>query len=228
MYANDLPGDTRGRRQHRDAGRKYRRCDCPIWIDGTVEHREVPRVTGYTPDWEEASKQKTALEAQLEKPRDSRTTIAEAGEKFIADGNRGRRLADATVKKYELLFARLNSFAAARRIEFLRGSRRRCANDVSACAQRARRAATALKTLERLRAFLGFALERKWISENPARKLKAPKIPERQTLPYTQDEMIPDPGGARRDLRQAPARETRSAFAPSFCCSAIPGCGSAT
>jgi integrase len=173
--------------KHRSEGRDYRRCACPIWIDGTVEDREF-RKSLATSDWIAASKEKAAIEAELEKPRDTRTTIAEAGEKFIADGGRGRRLADATVKKYELLFSRLDSFAAARGIKFLGEL------DVDALttfrAQWKCGPLTASKTLERLRAFLGFALERKWISENPARKLKATKIPDRPTLPYTQDEMI--------------------------------------
>jgi integrase/recombinase XerD len=85
-------------------------------------------------------------------------------------------------------FARRNAFAAARRIEFLQEL------DVDALttfrAQWKCGPLTASKTLERLRSFLGFALERKWISENPARKLKAPKIQDRPTLPYTQDEMV--------------------------------------
>jgi integrase len=51
-------------------------------------------------------------------------------------------------------------------------------------------ARTASKKLERLRSFFRFAQKRKWVSENPASDLKAPKITLCPTLPYTQKEML--------------------------------------
>jgi len=48
---------------------------------------------------------------------------------------------------------------------------------------------TSLKKLERLRAFFRFAQKRKWVVENPASELKAPKITLRPTLPLTREEM---------------------------------------
>jgi site-specific recombinase XerD len=47
----------------------------------------------------------------------------------------------------------------------------------------------ALKKLEYLRAFFRFADESKWIDENPARQLDSPKVKQRQTMPYTVEEM---------------------------------------
>jgi integrase/recombinase XerD len=41
-----------------------------------------------------------------------------------------------------------------------------------------------------LRAFLRFSERRKWIESNPAIDLKAPKIPNRPTLPFTREEML--------------------------------------
>ena len=49
---------------------------------------------------------------------------------------------------------------------------------------------TSLKKLERLRAFLRFAEKRKWVESNPAVDLKAPKVPNKPTLPFTREEMI--------------------------------------
>jgi integrase/recombinase XerD len=46
------------------------------------------------------------------------------------------------------------------------------------------------KKLERLRAFFSFAQKRKWIAENPAEDLKAPKITLCPTMPYTRTEMV--------------------------------------
>jgi site-specific recombinase XerD len=48
---------------------------------------------------------------------------------------------------------------------------------------------TSLKKLERLRAFFRFAQKRKWVVENTASELKAPKITLRPTLPLTREEM---------------------------------------
>jgi site-specific recombinase XerD len=49
---------------------------------------------------------------------------------------------------------------------------------------------SSLKKLERLRAFLRFCERRKWIHDNPALDLKAPKIQDRPTMPFTQAEML--------------------------------------
>jgi integrase/recombinase XerD len=49
---------------------------------------------------------------------------------------------------------------------------------------------SSLKKLERLRAFLRFCERRKWIDGNPALDLKAPKIQNRPTMPFTQAEMV--------------------------------------
>jgi len=49
---------------------------------------------------------------------------------------------------------------------------------------------SSLKKLDRLRAFFNFAVRRKWVSENPAIELKAPKVQARQTMPFTREEVI--------------------------------------
>jgi integrase/recombinase XerD len=46
------------------------------------------------------------------------------------------------------------------------------------------------KKLERLRTFLRFAVKRKWIPDNPAAELKAPRVQMRPTMPFTHDEMV--------------------------------------
>jgi site-specific recombinase XerD len=35
-----------------------------------------------------------------------------------------------------------------------------------------------------------FAEKRKWIDDNPAIELKAPKVPNKPTMPFTREEMI--------------------------------------
>ena len=51
-------------------------------------------------------------------------------------------------------------------------------------------ALSSLKKLERMRTFFSFAVRRKWVSDNPALELKAPKVQLRPTLPFTHDEML--------------------------------------
>jgi site-specific recombinase XerD len=49
---------------------------------------------------------------------------------------------------------------------------------------------TRSKKLERLRSLFRFAQEGNWVGENPARKLKGPKVPLSPTLPFTREEMV--------------------------------------
>jgi site-specific recombinase XerD len=48
---------------------------------------------------------------------------------------------------------------------------------------------SALKKLERLRAFFRFCQESKWIDDNPARLLKNPKITQPSTLSFSRDQV---------------------------------------
>jgi integrase/recombinase XerD len=47
-----------------------------------------------------------------------------------------------------------------------------------------------LKKLELVRCFLRFAHDTGWIAENPARKLKSPKITAQPTMPFSREEMV--------------------------------------
>jgi integrase/recombinase XerD len=49
---------------------------------------------------------------------------------------------------------------------------------------------SAVKKLEFVRCFLRFAHDTGWIHDNPARKLKSPKITARPTLPFTREEIV--------------------------------------
>jgi integrase len=51
-------------------------------------------------------------------------------------------------------------------------------------------ALSSLKKLERLRTFFEFAVKRKWIHDNPAAELSAPKVQAKPTMPFTHEEMV--------------------------------------
>ena len=48
---------------------------------------------------------------------------------------------------------------------------------------------SAVKKLERLRAFFRYCQEAGWIAENPASRIKNPKVQDKPTMPFTRDEM---------------------------------------
>lgn len=174
--------------EHRSEGRKYRRCRCPIWVDGFLAGREI-RKSLELQDWQKAQEAVRQWEANATEPKPEAgpVTIEAARTKFLADAQ-GRRLNESTVYKYELLFRQLKGFADRRG---LRALAELTVDELSAF-----RAAwkdgprSSLKKLERMRAFLRFCQKRKWIEDNPASELKAPKVSLRPTMPFTHEEMV--------------------------------------
>lgn len=174
---------------HRNEGRKYRRCRCPIWVDGFLGDREIRRSTGLR-DWDRAQELVREWEAEgklvCEHERQP-IAISDACEEFERDA-KARNLREKTIYKYRLLFRHLKQFAQDHGFRFLK--------ELDSVSLRKFRATwsdgnlAALKKLERLRAFFRFALESKWIVENPATAIKNPKVTSRPTMPFTRDEMI--------------------------------------
>lgn len=178
----------RRRCKHRAKGRTHRHCQCPIWVDGCLsgqEIRESLKVCGWqraqemVREWESEDRRSQGLEV--------RVTIADAQKKYTADAE-ARKLNQATVYKYRLLFRHLSTFAEACKLQFMDQL------DLDSLAMfRAswtEGPCTSLKKLERLRAFMRFAERRDWVERNPAMDLKAPKVPVKPTLPFTREEMI--------------------------------------
>ena len=174
---------------HRAEGRKYRRCRCPIWVDGFLGSREV-RQSLRLRDWEKAQSLIREWEAEGEETTQNPSgpvTIQAACDQFLQDAH-ARDLRELTIYKYRLLFRQLQQFASEQGLRFIREfdveTLRRFRNTWGV------RNLTALKKLEYLRAFLRFAQENEWIQANPARKIKNPKVTHRPTMPFTREEMI--------------------------------------
>jgi integrase/recombinase XerD len=174
--------------KHRAKGRKHRHCRCSIWVDGYLSGTEI-RESLKVRDWQRA--QETIREWEIEDRRtrlhETRVAIADAQRKFLADAE-ARKLKQATVYKYRLLFRHLTAFAETCKLQFV--------NQLDLDSLAMFRASwtegpcTSLKKLERLRSFMRFAEKRDWIKRNPAIDLKAPKVPIKPTLPFTREEMI--------------------------------------
>lgn len=176
------------------------KCSCPLWVDGFLGDREIRRSLK-TRNYEKALEtvREWGATAREPKQRGAFITIVQGCEKFEADAG-ARRLNEATIYKYKLLFKQLKSFAAHKGLRFL------VELDVDSLgtfrAEWKDGPRSSLKKLERLRAFLGFAQRRKWIAENPAQDLKAPKTSLCPTLPFTQEDMVRILAAAEKRVEQ--------------------------
>lgn len=173
---------------HRGEGRAYRRCKCPVWADGFLGDREI-RQSLKTRDWQKASDQVHAWESRgriEEEPRDEAVTVAQACARFLRDA-RARKLRRPTLYKYRLLLRRLRDFADARGARFISEMDLEQVRDFRS--GWSDQNLSALKKLERLRAFFRFCQDGDWLPDNPAKKLKNPKVTQPPTMPFTKDQM---------------------------------------
>ena len=98
---------------HRDKGRAYKRCDCPIHCDGEYKGVRV-RKSLKTTNWERAKRRMAQLEEELETDK-IRKTVAAAADAFV----NAQEVQSATVTKYRRVMRRLSDFANSNRIEFM-------------------------------------------------------------------------------------------------------------
>jgi integrase/recombinase XerD len=168
--------------------RRYRRCKCPIWVQGSLGGEWIKKSLNLT-SWEAAADLVTAWTAsgQVGVVKPDVPPLKEAVEKFIADA-RAQQLNWETVRKYEAFLERrlltwceskgyrlLKQLTPAALVEF-----RRTWEDS---------AIYAVKNIERLRSFFRFCHRMKWINENAALTLKPPKATSKPTLPFSRAEM---------------------------------------
>lgn len=165
----------------------YRRCSCPVYVEGTIGREYIKKSLKLT-SWEQAQKKIREWEVAGQVVNDAEpVSVKEAIGQFVADC-RARHLAAGTLKKYRsLLEVRLSAFADAKGIRYI--------HQVSIEDLRAFRAEwkdtpiSASKNLERLKAFFRFCRHSNWIADNPAAQVKAPRVRLCPTLPFTSEEM---------------------------------------
>ncbi len=174
--------------EHRDEGRKYRRCRCPIWVDGFLTGAEI-RKSLELKDWEKAQQKIREWEAvgTDAAQRQQNVLIEQTCEEFLADAE-ARRLRESTLKKYRVLLNQLRAFAADRGYRFIEQLDLPPLRQFRESWQDS--GVSARKKLERLRAFYRFAHDNGWVKENFAKRLKPPQVHEPPTLPFTRDEMV--------------------------------------
>jgi site-specific recombinase XerD len=182
--------------------RRFKGCSCPISVEGRL-HGEYVRKSLDVRNWESAQKLVRDWEAG-----DKYRTVPmnEACDLFLKDCE-ARKLGPAQLGKYLLLTRELKGFFPERLVSSISiedASAYRESWDMSPVSSG--------KKLERLRGFLRFCMERGWIQDNPARLLKAPKVKQKPTMPFSPEEwekivwateLYPDYGKWRRQQVKA-------------------------
>ena len=168
---------------HRDKGREFLKCNCPLWADGYVDGKRILRQSLKTCDMARARKRAVSLEspdAIKYKP------LAEAVKAFLVNC---QHLNANTQRKYKnRLEKQLAPFCEARSIDLVSEPTVEILDDFRA----GRKLAVTRPPgeLEALRHFLAFCVDRGWIAENPAAKIKPPRNARPEpVVPYTPEEV---------------------------------------
>src|SRR6185369_7635432 len=91
---------------HRDDGRAWTKCSCPIHCDGRIKGKRVPE-SMETVNWDRARRRMAELEEELAGGK-VRKAVAEATELFLC----ARTMEPSTGRKYRRIMERLKTFAA--------------------------------------------------------------------------------------------------------------------
>jgi integrase/recombinase XerD len=174
---------------HRDKGRDWRKCSCPIHLEGYLGDQYV-RESLAIRSWDVAQARVREREANALFPEEQKPApigIKEATEKFFKDAH-GRHLAEATISKYDVLLNKqLLPFAEGKGFRFL------CELDVESMREFRTtwkdNALSGYKKGERLRSFFHFCVGAKYISENPVNRMRPPKVPPTKIKTFSSEEM---------------------------------------
>ncbi len=173
---------------HRSKGRRWTRCNCAVWAQGSLGGEWIKRSLN-TRDWSVAAATIHEWEAAKEigGKKQEVPTIKEALQKYFDDVE-ARHLAPSTVRKRrELLEGKLLPYCEAKgfrrlkelNVDALRGFRKTWKFS----------AISAVKRLEYLRGFMRFCEESEWIERNPAKAIKPPKVTQSPTLPFDEPDI---------------------------------------
>jgi site-specific recombinase XerD len=110
---------------------------------------------------------------------------------------RGQRTVDGDIKLYDFFSKALYKYRHLLRHlrDFAKGRGSRYIGEMNLESVRDFRSGwadqnlSALKKLERLRAFFRFCQDSNWVPDNPAKKLKNPKVTQSPTMPFTKEQM---------------------------------------
>ncbi len=166
--------------------RTYRRCSCPIQVEGSLAGETIRKGLDLT-SWDAASKLIRIWEAEGKIGAEGKrvVTVHEAVEKYLRDA--GMRLKPSTVDLYRRGLNHLTAWCDAAKVKNLTDlgiEKLRTYRETWTC-----RPVTAARRIDRLKIFLGFCLESGWIQKNPAKSLKPPEVKVIEKAPFTEAEL---------------------------------------
>lgn len=163
------------------------KCACMFWVDGVLAGREI-RVSLDTRDSKKANQKVHEWESKerVIEPTDA-VTLADAWISLLADLE-ARKLSTQTIRKYKLLERQMTTFGEDHGLRMLAQFDLDALSKFRATWKDGPR--TAGKKIERLRAFFRFAHDRQWVENNPAARIRQPKVSILPTMPLTHDEMV--------------------------------------
>jgi len=169
---------------HRDQGQNYTLCECPIYVYGVAQGKDVRQSLGTT----DLTKAQAELRRFAQKPRELTTrvpSLAEAIERYLTDCQ-NRNLAEGTRVSYKQTLLAFADFSPPHLAHIT-------PDDVAALRDRGtREPRTRLREIVVLRTFLKFCVKRGWLEKNPADAVGNPQIPDSHefaTVPYAREEV---------------------------------------
>lgn len=188
-------GNTNGNRDHNN-------CRCPIYVDGRLQGNRVNRRIK-TRDWQKANEIVRDMEADgtpmVETEKPAGVPVGRAVQVFIADLEK-QGLMPGSIKKYKVLLSntrppeKIDVYSPSL-VEFCKGNGIQFTNEIDLESLVRLRGEwkdaplSSAKKLERLRCFGRFMEDHKYWPENLVKKLKAPKVKDPPTMPFTRDEV---------------------------------------
>src|SRR5215471_917908 len=167
---------------HRDKGRQFTKCSCPIWVDGINERDGLPvRRSLQTRDWQRAIRKLAALE-------DPRAPQVKSVEEAITAFENHLYIEESTRRKYRNALRHLREYLERGGVQDVMqvGVERLDGY----CASRKLSGTTWGNERQTLVQFFDFCEERGWIEDNPARRIKPPRnIKPAEVVPYTDAEI---------------------------------------
>jgi integrase len=158
------------------------KCNCPLWVYGWRRGEKVPRTSLATSDLAEAARQ---LALMQDPATPSLKTIAEAVDAYQ---KHILGLTAGTQRRYAIPLRLLTDYSTRKKLKYVTELTVEALDDFRSA--RTLAPTTSAKELIILRMFLAFALERKWIAENPAKRIKPPRnIKPTEIVPYTRQEI---------------------------------------
>lgn len=167
--------------------RRYRRCQCPLHVEGSLAGQNVRKALDLK-SWEAATATIRRWESQgfIGDPERPSKLISEARTAYL-DELRARNVSLAARRKFELLLGNLEADAVhdgLKHVDELTPDHVRNFRLTWTWGPR-----TSVKYLERLKSFFRFAVRFKWTAEDPTLNLKPPKVPPPSIEPFEPEEL---------------------------------------